>query len=258
MRSYVRAWRPLWRWWTGTGNSSLPLNPEAVLTYLEQRASEPCVPSVLRRTRAALVFYEEAAGLPTTARSTLCGTWQTHSAHIAAAEALVVDIQSEAVLRCYAFWRCLGSWAALRFSGHRGLSPAACRVTEGAFKAVLTRTKTTGADKKIQSIRFSEIPVSLGKVRMQICRSDRPLPSPRSETHTERRTPVVRRCSWQIVEGTQPTSVPHQLHRLSQLPNQLARRYWRLVTRAVASLRAHHEATDWNDAKKSSSHAACR
>ena len=87
---------------------------------------------------------------------TLCGTkkgqaWQTHSAYIAAAEALVVDIQSETVLRCYAFWRCLESWAALRFSDHRGLSPAACRVTEGAFKAVLTRTKTTGADKKIQS-----------------------------------------------------------------------------------------------------------
>ena len=171
VRSYVRAWRPLWRWWTGTGNSGLLSNPEAVLTCLEQQASEPCAPSVLRRTRAALAFYEEAAGLPTTARvskctwfgkhadaleSTLCGTkkgqaWQTHSAYIAVAEALVVDNQSETVLRCYAFWRCLESWAALRFSDHRGLSPADCRVTEGAFKTVLTRTKTTGADKKIQS-----------------------------------------------------------------------------------------------------------
>ena len=27
-----------------------------------QRASEPCAPSVLRRTRAALAFYEEASG----------------------------------------------------------------------------------------------------------------------------------------------------------------------------------------------------
>ena len=35
-------------------------------------------------------------------------------------------------------------------------------------------------------------------------------------------------------------------------------RFCSLVARAVASLRAHHEATDWNDAKKSSSHAACR
>ena len=171
VRSYVRAWRPLWRWWTGTGNNGLPSSPEAVLTYLEQRASEPCAPSVLRRTRAALAFYEEAAGLPSSVRvskcpwfgkqsdaleATLCGTkkgqaWQTHSAYIAAAEALLVDSQAETVLRCYAFWRCLESWAALRFSDHRGLSPSTCRVTEGAFKAVLTRTKTTGADKKIQS-----------------------------------------------------------------------------------------------------------
>ena len=54
VRSYVRAWRPLWRWWTGTGNNGLPSSPEAVLTYLEQRASEPCAPSVLRRTRCSL------------------------------------------------------------------------------------------------------------------------------------------------------------------------------------------------------------
>ena len=68
----------------------------------------------------------------------------------------------------------------------------------------------------------------------------------------------MRGCGWQIVEGTQPASVPHQLHRLSQVPKQLARCYWWLVTRAVASLRAHHEATDWFDAKKGGTHAAGR
>ena len=65
-------------------------------------------------------------------------------------------------------------------------------------------------------------------------------------------------CEGVIVGRTQPASVPHKLHRLSQVPNQLARRYWRLVPRAVASLRAHHEATDWFDAKKGGTHAACR
>ena len=29
VRSYVRAWRPLWRWWTGTGNSGLPFQPRS-------------------------------------------------------------------------------------------------------------------------------------------------------------------------------------------------------------------------------------
>ena len=124
IRSYVRAWRPLWRWWTGTGKQGLPSSGEAVLTYLEQRAAEPCAPSVLTRTRSALVFYEEAAGLPLSQRVSKCRwfcrqadalqstlfsnkkgqAWKTHSAYLAAAEVVVVDTQEKSVLRCYAFW----------------------------------------------------------------------------------------------------------------------------------------------------------
>ena len=55
-----------------------------------------------------------------------------------------------------------------------------------------------------------------------------------------------------------PASIPYEVHGLSQLPNQLAERYWWLVTRAVASLRAHHEAKGWFDAEKSGTHASCR
>ena len=36
VRSYVRAWRPLWRWWSGSGKQGLPSSGEAVLTYLDQ------------------------------------------------------------------------------------------------------------------------------------------------------------------------------------------------------------------------------
>ena len=312
VRSCVRAWRPLWRWWTGTGNNSLPLNPEAVLTYPEQRASEQCVPSVLRRTRAALAFYEEAAGLPLHTRVSkciwfgkqsdaleliLCGTkkgqaWQTHSAYIAAAEALVVDIQPETVLRCYAFWRCLESWAALRFSDHRGLSPAACRVTEGAFRAVLTRTKTTGADKKIQS-RVLHVDrdcwllhsdwITVGWNLWEDAapwERDYFLPVPtKSLSHWERYECKYAEATIlsQVLEARltlnrenllcegvagrlwrehSPRAFLTSCTGWSQLPNQLARRHWWLVPRAVASLRAHHKATDWNDAKKSSTHAA--
>ena len=159
VRSYVRAWRPLRSLWTGTGNFGLPSNSEAVLAYLEQRASEPCAPSVLRRTRAALAFYEEASGCTWFARqadaleSTLSTNkkgpaWQTHSSFIAAAENTVNE-QACIVLRCYAFWRCLKSFAALRFSDHRGLSLQLCTLMENAFKGALTRTKTTGLDKKV-------------------------------------------------------------------------------------------------------------
>ena len=50
----------------------LPSSGEAVLTYLEQRAAEPCVHSVLSRTRSALAFYGEAAGLPLGQRVSNC------------------------------------------------------------------------------------------------------------------------------------------------------------------------------------------
>ena len=72
VRSYVRAWRPLWRWWTGPGKQGLPSSGEAVLTYLEQRAAGPCAPSVLTRIRSALAFYEEVAGLPPAQRVSKC------------------------------------------------------------------------------------------------------------------------------------------------------------------------------------------
>ena len=75
--------------------------------------------------------------------------WQTHSAYIAASKAIVVNERAKSVLRCYAFWRCLECWGALRFSDHRGLSPTDCSLTDTAFKGMLTRTKTTGRDKKV-------------------------------------------------------------------------------------------------------------
>ena len=155
IRSYVRAWRPLWLWWTGTGKQGLPSSGEVVLTYLEQRAAEPCAPSVLTRTRSALAFYEEAAGLPLSQRVSKC-PWFCRQAdalqstlYLAAAEVMVVDTQEKSVLRCYAFWRCLECWGALRFSDHRGLSPTDCSLTDTAFKGMLTRTETTGRDKKV-------------------------------------------------------------------------------------------------------------
>ena len=72
VRSCVRAWTPLCGGGGGTGHQGLPSNPEAVLAYLEQRAGEPCAPSVLRRSRAALPSYEEAAGLTFTQRASKC------------------------------------------------------------------------------------------------------------------------------------------------------------------------------------------
>ena len=87
--------------------------------------------------------------------STLAGTrrgqaWQTHSEYFAAVELLVTDTAQPTVLQCYAFWSCLEAWAALRFSDHRGLDPVDCGLNENPLRGKLTRTKTTGRDKKVQ------------------------------------------------------------------------------------------------------------
>ena len=202
---------------------------------------------MLRRTRAALAFYEEAAGLTYAQRvskcqwfnrqadaleSTLTTTqkgqaWQTHSAYVAASEALVVNEQAAIVLRCYAFWRCLESWGALRFSDHRGLSPTECTVTEEAFKGVLVRTKTTGREKKVpkrvlhidrkcwllhpewMSVGWklwqenapcaNKVSRPLGEIRVQVRRSDCSLPGAGDRTGVERRKIALSRCSREIV-----------------------------------------------------------
>ena len=97
-----------------------------------------------------MAFYEETAGIHQESRiskcawtanqadaleATLTGTqrgqaWQTHSTYFAAAELLLMNQDQPPVLRCYVFWRCLETWAALRFSDHRGLSPGSCSLNE--------------------------------------------------------------------------------------------------------------------------------
>ena len=177
-RSYVRGWRPFWAWWSTSGNKQLPPESEQVLSYLEQRAAEPCAPSVIRRTRAALAFHEESAGIQLASRvskrpwmakqadaleATLTGTEEDKrgkhiSTYVAAAELLVMNQEQPPVLRCYAFWRCLEAWAALRFSDHRGLSPESCSLNETFFRGSLSRTKTTGKDKKVAEQSASRQP----------------------------------------------------------------------------------------------------
>ena len=45
------------------------------------------------------------------------------------------------------WWVLLQSWGTMRFSDHRGLSPADISFTDGSLTGLLRRTKTTGTDK---------------------------------------------------------------------------------------------------------------
>ena len=97
---------------------------------LELRKGLATVVALVDRDRKARLALERRGGFDfpraTRTRSALLQStlfsnkkgqaWQTHSAYLAAAEVMVVDTQEKSVLRCYAFWRCLECWGALRFS----------------------------------------------------------------------------------------------------------------------------------------------
>ena len=67
-------------------------------------------------------------------------------------EATVVDKDLPAYDRMYAWWQCVRVWSSLRFDDHRGLVPCAMSMEAGNFKAILTRTKTSGQDKRVEAL----------------------------------------------------------------------------------------------------------
>ena len=54
--------------------------------------------------------------------------------------------------RMYAWWQCVKTWASLKFDDHRGLVPKALVMEGGNLQAILTRTKTSGKDKRIEAL----------------------------------------------------------------------------------------------------------
>ena len=70
---------------------------------------------------------------------------------LTALEKDVTDAQTLPFIRVYAWWMLVQSWGTLRLSDHHGISPNSVTVSSSCFSAVLTRSKTIGADKSIRS-----------------------------------------------------------------------------------------------------------
>ena len=128
VRSFVRAWRPFWVWWSTSGNKQCGHS-----TSVNARGWPS---KKMRSKQLSQERKEDKRGKRT---------------YLAAAELLVMNQEQPPVLRCYAFWRCSEAWAALRFSDHRGLSPASCGLNETSFRGTLSRTQTTAKYKKVQN-----------------------------------------------------------------------------------------------------------
>ena len=138
------------------------------------RATEPCGRATLRSIWGALLFFERLAaqveGERLSADPILI---LLHEGHLASAPAradggtarkqaprypvailaslgrLVIQGDAPRTLRMLAWWKLVQVWACLRFDDHRGLVPARISLGARGLEATLSRSKTTGPDKKV-------------------------------------------------------------------------------------------------------------
>ena len=172
LRSRVRHLRRFFSWLELTRGVRFPSELSQLTDYLRVRLSEPCNRGALKNTNEAFGFYEQVTGTPEAERHTSKELYQvvyrelrsnalpgrpTKQAPrmpvmlLEALERLVLNSDAAPYLRVFAWWVLLQNWATLRFSDHRGLSPSDITVSGGEFIGKLTRSKTIGADKSIQS-----------------------------------------------------------------------------------------------------------
>ena len=76
------------------------------------------------------------------------------AAAVVALERLVIDELRPMYHRLMAWFRLLKVWCSLRSDDHRGLLPSEVHVGERGLSAVLSRTKTSGPDKRVQTLQI--------------------------------------------------------------------------------------------------------
>ena len=157
-------------------NTEWPTEGVEVMDYLVARASEPCGKSILPGIQTTLYFFEKSGGVQhqdmlskdpvienmieglqaDIVKGQACPVAAPREPIMftAVRERVVLDESRPLYHRAYAWWKNVQSWATLRFSDHVGLAPAALRMSDGALRGDLVRTKTTGIDKKVGSRAF--------------------------------------------------------------------------------------------------------
>ena len=176
LRKRVRDLRPLVAFLQRGYGQNWPQSAEVLLDYIAARASEPCGSTVLTSLQAALYFFEKGGGVQTDRRLTadplIVNTIEGMQRELGSSKQAVRSAPREPVfltavrermvlneglptyVRAYAWWKNIQVWASLRFSDHYGLQPSSLRIAEGSLRGSLTRTKTTGPDKKHGSRAF--------------------------------------------------------------------------------------------------------
>lgn len=171
----VSSWRKARAYFLATSGSPWPRDVEHAINYVEELASGDAPPSCLWCFYFALGFFEKGGGVAVEKQigkdpnlkaciEELCvnllsksGAPRRKAPRIPLAmlllwEDLVVNVHIPIYERMYAWFQCVRVWASLRFDDHRGMDPASIRLTKEGLTAVLSRTKVSGRDKKIEAL----------------------------------------------------------------------------------------------------------
>ena len=174
LRAYVRCWGQLRRWLLTARGSPWPTTSSDIIDYLHVRLDEPCGASVPQSLLQAIVWVEKVAGLedqdrvslrPEVGRAFAAASSELGLtapptrraprfpvAILAAFEKYLMDGTNPDYLRGLAWIRLVKVWATLRYDDHTWLRPSALSLTDGSLAAVLTRTKTSGAARKVREL----------------------------------------------------------------------------------------------------------
>ena len=172
LRNRVRLLRNFFSWLTATHEVRYPTSLEHFVGFLRARASEPANRGALRNVNRTFTFLHEVTGTEQVDRLTATPLYDAVYKEIltscepgkpvkqaprfpvgllALVENFVMTDSNPAYMRMYGWWVLLQSWGTMRFSDHRGLSPADISFADGSLTGLLRRTKTTGTDKNVSA-----------------------------------------------------------------------------------------------------------
>ena len=154
LRNRVRLLRNYFSWLAATHEVSYPTSLEHFVGFLRARASEPANRGALRNVNRTFTFLHEVTGTEQVNRLTATHLYDAVYREILAScelgrpvkqplrflvgllalvEDFVTTVSNPANMRMYGWWVLLQSWGTMRFSDHRGLSPADISFTDGSL-----------------------------------------------------------------------------------------------------------------------------
>ena len=176
LRKHVRTWQRAMRYWQFTFGVQWPRHPFHMVSYLENRAAEPCNRTVPMSIDKTFMFMEYSAEV---SRSDMLHTHPSvknaleeitlelenaskgetkQALHypvrlVEAMEVLVVKEEAPAFVRGLAWVKLIKVWGAMRHSDTTGMKYESLSMEPYGLAADLVRTKTTGPGKKVKVVK---------------------------------------------------------------------------------------------------------